>query len=117
MTSFSKITDSFAYSLGGHQLVPGQGWMDEGGRGGLLWTTEQQSQYHRYQVGQVPFILFNNCNIMDTMPDIKIVKTNLVSDCTQSYHVNTVYLHSNGLSNRSFNVIIIYGEQCLKPFF
>ena len=56
MTSFSIITDSFAFSLGGHQLVPGQGWMDEGGRGGLLWTTEQQSQYHRYQVGQVSFI-------------------------------------------------------------
>jgi hypothetical protein len=70
MTSFSIITDSFAFSLGGHQLVPGQGWMDEGGRGGLLWTTEQQSQYHRYQVGQVSFILFNNCNIVDSWSDI-----------------------------------------------
>jgi hypothetical protein len=38
--------------LGGHQLLPGQGWMDEGGRGSLIWTAEQQTQYHRYQVGQ-----------------------------------------------------------------
>ncbi len=45
-------TGQFISSAGGHQLVPGQGWMDEGGRGGLLWTTEQQSQYHRYQVGR-----------------------------------------------------------------
>ncbi len=37
--------------LGGHQLIPGQSWMDEGGRGGLIWTAEQQTQYHRYQVG------------------------------------------------------------------
>ena len=35
---------------GGHQLGPGQGWMDEGSRGGLIWTAEQQTQYHRYQV-------------------------------------------------------------------
>jgi hypothetical protein len=56
---------------------------------------------------------------MDTMPDIQIVKYNLIYDCTQCYHVNviTVSLHSNGLSKGSSNLIIIYGEQCLKPFF